>query len=100
MMDLKSKINSWWVKGATKRKIIEPTTEKDLGKQIPNSLHGENQPTICLICDQNFKGVKQCLEHIQILHGLQNLFENYHYQIRDYSEEDSTMVIFASESCN
>ena len=88
-MDLKSKINSWWVKGAIKRKIVEPTTEKDLGKQIPNSLHGENQPTICLICDQNFKGVKQCLEHIQLLHGLQNLFENYHYQIRSPSEETS-----------
>ena len=92
-MDLKSKINSWWAKGATKRKIIEPTTEKDLERQIPNSLHGENQPTICLICDQNFKGVKQCLEHIQILHGLQNLFENYHYQIRDHSEEDSTFPV-------
>ena len=92
-MDLKSKINSWWVKGTIKRKIVEPTTEKDLGKQIPNSLHGENQPTICLICDQNFKGVKQCLEHIQILHGLQNLFENYHYQIRDHSEEDSTFPV-------
>ena len=56
-MDLKSKINSWWAKGATKRKIVDPTEEKDLGRQIPNSLHGENQPTICLICDQNFKGI-------------------------------------------
>ena len=85
-MDLNSLINSWWVKGATKRKTVEPTTEKV-------SLHGENQTTICLICDQNFKCVKHCLEHIQILHGLQNTFENKHYQIRGHSDEDSTFPI-------
>ena len=79
--DLNSLINSWWVKGATKK-----TIEKV-------SLHGENQTTICLICDQNFKCVKHCLEHIQILHGLQNTIENDHYQIRGRSDEDSTFPI-------
>ena len=85
-MDLNSRINSWWARGTTKRKTVQPTTEKV-------SLHGENQPTICLICDQNFKGVKQCLEHLQILHGLQSTIENDHYQIRGHSEEDSTFPV-------
>ena len=87
-MDLKSKINSWWAKGATKKKTMEPTMEKTQ-RELQNPLPGENQPTICLICDQTLESRKHCLEHIQILHGLQNMIENYHYKIKSHSEENS-----------
>ena len=87
-MDIKSKINSWWAKGATKKKTMEPTMEKTQ-KELQNPLPDENQPTICLICDQTFESKKHCLEHIQILHGLQNSIENYHYKIKSHSEENS-----------
>ena len=87
-MDLKSKINSWWAKGATNRETMEPTMEKTQ-RELQNPLPGENQPTICLICDQTFESKRHCLEHIQILHGLQNSIENYHYKIKSHSEENS-----------
>ena len=87
-MDLKSKINSWWAKGATNRETMEPTMEKTQ-RELQNPLPGENQPTICLICDQTFENKRHCLEHIQILHGLQNSIENYHYKIKSHSEENS-----------
>ena len=58
-------------------------------KELPNPLPGENQPTICLICDQTLESKKHCLEHIQIVHGLQNMIENYHYKIKSHSKENS-----------
>ena len=87
-MDLNKRINSWFNKGATNRKTMEPTMEKTQ-KELPKPLPDENQPTICLICDQTLECRKHCLEHIQILHGLQNMIENYHYKIKSHSEENS-----------
>ena len=87
-MDLKSKINSWFNKRPTKRKTMEQPME-NTQKELPKPLPGENQPTICLICDETLECRKHCLEHIQILHGLQNMIENYHYKIKSHSEGNS-----------
>ena len=87
-MDLKSKINSWFNKRPTKRKTMEQPME-NTQKELPKPLPGENQPTICLICDETLECRKHCLEHIQILHGLQNMIENYHYKTKSHSEENS-----------
>ena len=83
-MDLKSKINSWWAKGATKRKTMEPTMEKTQ-KELQNPLQVKNQGTICLICDQKFENVQQCNLHIKTVHFLKNSKQNFHYQLSSHS---------------
>ena len=82
-MDLKSKINSWWAKGATKRKTMEPTMEKTQ-KELQNPLQVKNQGTICLICDQKFENVQQCNLHIKTVHFLKNSKQNFHYQLSSH----------------
>ena len=81
-MDLESKLNEWWVRGATnlkrKRAAIEKT-QKLMNK--PESLNVKiRQNTTCLICDKFFEEIQQCIWHIKIIHVLEKPVKNWHYQ--------------------
>ena len=81
-MDLESKLNEWWVRGATnlkrKRAAIEKT-QKLMKK--PEPLHVKiRQNTTCLICDKFFEEIQQCIWHIKIIHVLEKPVKNWHYQ--------------------
>ena len=81
-MDLESKLNEWWVRGATnlKRKVALIEKTQKLMKE-PESLHIKiRQNTTCLICDKFFEEFQQCIWHIKIIHVLEKPVKNWHYQ--------------------
>ena len=55
-MDLNSRINSWWARGTTKRKTVQPTIEKV-------SLHGDPRPSIETRFQKKNKSAKNDDDH-------------------------------------
>ena len=79
--DLYSQFQKWWVEGLAKRTGI-PTKEI---LKLTNSSQVKDQNTTCLICDQKFENVQQCILHIETVHFLKNPKQNFHYQLSSYS---------------
>ena len=79
--DLYSKFQKWWVEGLAKKTGI---STKNILK-LTNSSQVNDQNTTCLICDQKFENVQQCILHIKTVHFLKNPKQNFHYQLSSHS---------------